>query len=165
MSEKRVSLSFDDAFDIISEKIKNGGEVSFSPKGISMLPILKPSCDTVTISAACEKPKKGDVVFYRRKDGSFVLHRIIREAGGSFVMCGDNQFRLEKGVDEKQIIGILKRLEHNNKELDFNSLFYKLYVRHLSFRRMCLCLKYFFARCFRAVKRRIGHLGKGRISH
>ncbi len=160
MSEKRIELCLDDVFSVIDEKIKNGGDVTFSPKGISMLPLLKPGADSVTLTLPRKRPKQGDIVFYRRENGQFVLHRIVGENSCGFILCGDNQFRLEKNITEKHIIAVLKKATHNKKEIDFNSSSYKLYVKMLVFRRMYLRLKYIAVRSINGVLRRIKKLFK-----
>lgn len=158
MSEKRIELTFDDAFSVIDEKIKSGGEVTFSPKGISMLPLIKPFCDSVTIKAPLSKLKKGDIVFFRRDDGKFVLHRIIKVTKTGYTICGDNQGFPEKNVKDRHIIGIVVGATSNKKEIDFNSPLYKLYVWHLVFRRFFIRRKSLVYE--KAVLRRIKKLFK-----
>ena len=46
-------------------------------KGNSMVPFLREG-DTVYLNSLTNEPKRGDVVLFRRADGSFVLHRIAK---------------------------------------------------------------------------------------
>lgn len=91
--------------DYKSELIKNG-VISFVPRGNSMWPIIKNRGQSVVIKLKENRLNVYDVAFYLRKDGSFVLHRVLKKVDGGYVMCGDSQLTLEK-VDEEQVFGVL----------------------------------------------------------
>lgn len=135
MSDK-VKLFLEDAFFIIDEKLKNGGEVTFSPKGVSMLPLIRPGFDSVVLKKAEGALKKGDIAFYRRDDGKFVLHRVVGVEDGTYRMCGDNQGFEEKNVEDRLIIAIVKDVLRDGKAVDFESLLYRLYLKTLIFKRL-----------------------------
>lgn len=64
-------------------------------EGNSMRPFLKKG-DTVYLSPLDHTPKRGDVVLYTRRDGSYVLHRVAKkEKSGVYLMLGDSQATLE----------------------------------------------------------------------
>lgn len=134
MSDK-VKLLLEDAFFIIDEKLKNGGEVTFSPKGVSMLPLIRPGLDSVVLKKAEGPLKKGDIVFYRRDNGKFVLHRVVGEVDGGYRMCGDNQGFVEKKVEDRNVIAIVKAVLRDGRAVDFDSLLYKFYLKTLVFKR------------------------------
>lgn len=153
MLSRTIRVSLEDVRDIMLEKLNAGGEIVYSPKGVSMLPCIKEARDSVILKK-CERPyKKWDMVFYRRLDGAFVLHRIINiQENGKFTICGDNQYSLEKDVDESIIIAIVCSLKRNGKEVDFNSFSYKLYCNLLFLRRFYL--RFMNSRFFkRSIKR------------
>ncbi len=135
MSDK-VKLFLEDAFFIIDEKIKNGGEVTFSPKGVSMLPLIRPELDSVVLKKADGSLKKGDIAFYRRDNGKFVLHRVIGAKNGIYQMCGDNQGFVEKEVEDRLIIAVVKEVIRNGRTVDFKSPLYKFYLNTLIFKRL-----------------------------
>ncbi len=96
-SSKEAQLS--DLIDIIIEKLEMGGTVTFTPHGESMLPMLRDGEDVVVLSKPKGRLHLFDIPLYRRKDGSFVLHRVIDfQRDGSYVLCGDNQFYKERGI-------------------------------------------------------------------
>jgi hypothetical protein len=64
---------------IITEKISSGGEVSIPITGKSMYPTLKQGRDYAVLKKAPEHLEKGDIPFYRRENGCFVLHRVVGE--------------------------------------------------------------------------------------
>lgn len=112
MNEKKVQFS--DIVPLIEEKLNQGQTVTFSPSGVSMLPMLKAGRDTVHLIAAQGEIKKYDVVFFKREDGSFVLHRVIK-VGETYDIVGDNQLYAEIGIKKEQIIGVVASYERNGK--------------------------------------------------
>ena len=149
MSERKIKL--DDAMPLIREKLASGGEVTFSPRGTSMLPLLREGRDTVTLSPAPKKLKKYDIPFYQRENGQYVLHRVVK-TGESYTCIGDNQFVSEKGVKQEQIIAICTAFTKDGRRYSVNSARWKLYARlwHYSRfpRRMLAALKRRAARSF-----------------
>ena len=59
------------------EQFQSGRSVRFSPRGISMLPMLRQEIDSVVLSAIPDRLEKYDLPLYRRDDGKYVLHRIL----------------------------------------------------------------------------------------
>ena len=49
-----------------------------STVGTSMLPLIKEGVNTVKITKINAKLKRGDVLLFKRDDGSYVLHRLVR---------------------------------------------------------------------------------------
>ncbi len=152
MSDK-VKLSLEDAFFIIDEKIKNGGEVIFSPKGVSMMPLIRPGFDSVVLKEVDGPLKKGDIAFYRRDNGKFVLHRVVGVEDGFYRMCGDNQGFVEKKVEDRHIIAIVKTVLRDGRAVNFENFWYKIYLKTLMFKRL---EKRFFSTVYiKAALRRI----------
>ena len=121
-------FSYADVIDVICEILDSGGEVKIDPRGTSMLPLIVQGRD----SAVLKKPdriKKHDIVFYRRDNGQFVLHRIMKKSSdGHFVLLGDSQTELELGVREDQIIARVCRIIRKGRAFDVRSFRYRLYV-------------------------------------
>lgn len=127
MEKKTVRL--EELLPVIEETLRAGGTVKLPITGTSMLPLLVAGRDTVTLSSVTEKPKKFDVPFYRRRDGAFVLHRIVACAeDNTYTLCGDNQWVLEKGVRDGQMIGLVSEITRNGKTFSVESKKYKHYV-------------------------------------
>lgn len=124
--KKKISL--DEIYPIIKEKIENGGTVQLPITGTSMLPLLVWGRDTVEL-IKCENPQKYDIIFYRRDDGHFVLHRIVGKDEKGLVLCGDNQVKKEYGITEKHIIAVVKSFTRKGKTFSVNKFSYKLYVK------------------------------------
>ncbi len=128
MEKKKVSLS--ELLPVIEETLASGGTVKLPITGTSMLPLLRAGHDTVTLSPVTEKLQKFDIPFYRRRDGAFVLHRIVDcAADNTYTLCGDNQWVLEKGICDTQIIGVVTEITRNGRTFSVESKKYKRYVR------------------------------------
>lgn len=126
--KKRVALS--ELYKVMQEALDNGCEVNFNPRGTSMLPMLHMDGDRVIIKKADGFLKKYDLPLYRRDNGAFVLHRIVKvHPGGIYDMCGDNQTIIEKNVRHEQIIGVVTGFYRKNKFISCSALSYKLYSR------------------------------------
>ena len=109
--------------DILLKK----GYLVTMPSGSSMLPLIRPDRDTVVIKRRI--PKKYDVVLYKRDNGKYILHRVLKIKDKEYVMCGDNQWKKEFGITEQQILGVMDGFYSDNKYFEISSYRYKLYVR------------------------------------
>ena len=132
---------------LIREVLASGGEFRLYPHGTSMQPLLRQGLDSVALRTLDRPPRKYDILFYRRKDGSYILHRVKAVATDGFVLWGDNQKVPEYGVTEDMIIGYAARIFRGDKELDYRSLGYRLYLwlwQFKAIRRMLLPIAYHF---------------------
>ena len=114
----------------ISEMLANGGDFSLLPNGTSMLPLIRPGEDLVTIVAPKEL-KKDDIVLFVRKTGQFVLHRIVSMKNGLCNMIGDNQKTIEFKIPVEDIVAKVKYIHRNGEVIDFESKDYKKYVKKI----------------------------------
>ena len=125
-------VNLDEVMQIIAEKLDAGGSVTFNPRGTSMLPMLRDGDDTVVLSNPKGRLHLFDLPLYRRKDGSYVLHRVVNFGGaGSYTMCGDNQFEVEKGITDEDIVGVVTAFYRKGKPYKVNSLKYRAYLEFM----------------------------------
>lgn len=95
--------------------------------GTSMAPFLHPG-DTVYLSPPDRSFSPGDVVLYRRADGSYILHRIIRvEHNGIVQITGDNQTPLEPVQAETQIVAKVTTAKRKGRLITTQSLTWQFY--------------------------------------
>ena len=123
-----------DLVPLFQERLSAGQTVRFSPRGISMLPMLRQGIDDVVLSPIPEKLKKYDLPLYQRDDGHFVLHRIVR-VGETYTCIGDNQFELEHGLRHDQMIALVTAFYRNGKYHSVNELTYRIYCRFWHYSR------------------------------
>lgn len=149
-----------DLLPFIAEAFEQNKTFTIPITGTSMLPLLVQGRDRVTLARPRldESGKAvlslGDLPLYRRKDGAFVLHRVVGiSPDGTYTMCGDNQFILEEGIEPSQIIGVTVSLFCDGKELSAEASEYKKYVD-----KMCKNVKYRYPR--RRLRYEIGKILK-----
>ena len=115
--------------ELIREVLAGGGEFRLYPHGSSMLPLLRQGRDSVALRLLDRAVKPQDILFYQRQDGSYVLHRVKACTPDGMTLWGDNQFELEYGVTQEQIIGYVARIFREERELDQNCFAYRFYLR------------------------------------
>lgn len=113
---------------LIREYLAAGKTVKFSPRGISMLPMLRQGIDSVVLSPRPEKLKKYDLPLYQRDDGHYILHRIVK-AGERYTCIGDNQFDFEPGLRHDQMIAIVSGFYRGDQFHSVNEFGYRCYCR------------------------------------
>ena len=115
-------LNMETLLPFIEEAFNRGLDFQIPVTGTSMNPLLYQNRDFVKIVKPSLPLTLGDIPLYRRDDGAFVLHRVVgTKENGEYIMCGDNQFILEYGITDKNIIGIAKTLIIDGKEIDVDS--------------------------------------------
>lgn len=119
---------------MIRDSLANGTGVWFSPKGVSMLPMLRQGVDSVLLSPLSSKLKKFDLPLYQRDNGQYVLHRIVK-VGETYTCIGDNQFDLEPGVRHDQMIGVVTMFTRGDRKISVASLTYRMYCRFWHYSR------------------------------
>ena len=153
MESEEKSVGFGDLYDFICETLKTNGTVTFTANGTSMLPWIRNGQDRVTLCSLPDNLRPGDVVFYRRKNGDFVLHRLISRNNGAFAFCDDNQFRIERGIKKSDMIGVLSGLERGGSIYDLSSGKYAVYRAFLPCRRLFLRVRYGCGRLYKKLFR------------
>ena len=130
----------------IERSIKELGYAVVPITGTSMLPLLKEGRDLVELeSCSQERLKKGDVVLYKKNDGTLVLHRIIKtENREFFTVLGDHQFNNDEWVNKNQIIavacGFFIKGRYVNEKTRWYRLYKKIWLCNLNVRRIILAV-------------------------
>ena len=130
----------------IERSIKELGYAVAPIAGTSMMPLLKEGRDRVELEPCSqERLKKGDVVLYKKNEGTLVLHRIIKtENGEFFTVLGDHQFNNDERVNNNQIIAVacgffIKGLYVTEKTRWYR-MYKKIWLCNLNFRRIILAV-------------------------
>ena len=151
MDKDIQSVSIGDMMPVIIERLESGQSVRFSPRGTSMLPMLRQGKDSVVLSPIYSRLKKYDLPLYIRDNGKVILHRIIK-ADETYTCLGDNQFIPEIGIRQDQLIGVVTEFYKGDKRHLVTERGYKLYCRlWLS----SLGIRHFIHRGIGWLKRRI----------
>ena len=123
-------LNLEELYPIIEEVISSGGEFRLYPRGISMLPLLRQGSDSVVL-VSLDTVAKNDMILYRRNDGQFVLHRVIKIEGDEYVMCGDNQTFLEYGIKRENLLAKVNAIYRDEDRIPLDNEEYLKYVKAL----------------------------------
>lgn len=73
------------------ELTESGLEVPLTVSGNSMSPFLIHERDSVVIQKIQSPPQKGDILLFIRRDGRYILHRLVRIEGERYFFLGDAQ--------------------------------------------------------------------------
>ena len=88
------------------ELLARDGMVITHVVGNSMEPLLHDRQSIVVVESTDRvQPKKNDVVLYR-KDGTYILHRILTENSNCFIIRGDNG-KIVDHIKREEILGVM----------------------------------------------------------
>ena len=125
---------------VVRSILEEGKEVPLVVTGNSMMPFLIDRRDQVLIKRIERPLKKGDIAFFQRENGQYIMHRIHfmrkddRTGENQFYFIGDGQKNIEGPIKETQIFGVITGVLRKGKYLDehtftwrFRPLIIKIY--------------------------------------
>ena len=130
MTEKDNSTCFEDI-------LRTQGKLVYINTGTSMMPLLRQHRDLLIIAPPpTDRLRLWDVPLYKRDNGQYIMHRVLWVRKDDYIMCGDNQFWLERGIADRHIVGVLEAVNRNGKVMairkgtEYGSvpLLYRIYV-------------------------------------
>ena len=123
---KTQVVPIEEVAEMIELQLEQGGRANLVVTGVSMLPMLRNRKDAVLLVPPQEL-NVGDVIFYRRSNGKYILHRIIALQGKDYFCCGDNQAEREF-VSRRQVIAVVDEFIRKGKRYTRDALGYRIYV-------------------------------------
>ena len=109
---------------VVRSILEEGKEVPLVVTGNSMMPFLIGRRDQVLIKRIERPLKKGDIAFFQRENGQYIMHRIHfmrkddRTGENQFYFIGDGQKNIEGPIKETQIFGVITGVLRKGKYLD-----------------------------------------------
>lgn len=141
-------------YSTIEGEIQKHGKGVFTNVGDSMMPLLRQRRDIIHISKVTGRLKKYDVPLYKRDNGQYVLHRILKVRDNDYLICGDNRTGIESGITDRHIIGVMTGVSRDGKFWSVDDKKYRLYVLlwggRRSYRILFLRIKGIVRKIFRA---------------
>ena len=123
-----IKLDMSDIYEIIDIAFKNNQSIILKVRGMSMFPLLKDNRDSFKLEKITSKPKRKDIVLYKRDNGQYVLHRIIKKKDNLYTIVGDNQHVKEYPIRLDQILGVVSEVIRKDKVINLKtSKKYKIY--------------------------------------
>lgn len=137
------------------ETLLRFGVLIYGNKGDSMFPLIKEGRDKmIIVPKGNGRLKKYEVPLYRRDNGKYVLHRVMKVRSEDYLICGDNRSSLEGGITDSHIIGVMSGVIRKGKTIEVTDWRYRLYVAlwcwkiPFLFRRVVLKIYHVFCRLF-----------------
>lgn len=152
----------DDFIAIMQEVFSRGKDITFTPSGTSMLPMLDGRDDTVTLSPVSGRLRRYDVAFYRRPEsGQPVLHRMVGfDKDGGYIFSGDGQYTYEYGITDDNVLAVMTAFTHHGKERRIDSLSYRIYIHFMMCKKR---LRIFATRVYHTIFKRMQGVQHGSV--
>ncbi|MEE1031469.1 MAG: S24/S26 family peptidase [Ruminococcus sp.] len=150
MQEKIKTRTVDTTtyMDVLKELVNEGREVPLLIAGNSMSPFLIDKRDTILISPIKEPLRVGDMAFFQRASGQYVMHRIQyirknKETGTEeYYFLGDAQYLTEGPIPREQIFGLITKVCRKDKWIEPGNFwwefFRRIWLKIVPFRRVIL---------------------------
>jgi hypothetical protein len=108
---------------------EEGRDVSLLISGSSMAPFLVHHRDYILFGKPNRELKKGDMVFFQRLNGYYVMHRILRVRPEGYYIVGDAQTDIEGPIRREQIFGLIKKVQRKGKWIDGHDFWWKFFEK------------------------------------
>lgn len=118
---------------VVRSILEEGKEVPLVVTGNSMMPFLIDRRDQVLIKRIERPLKKGDIAFFQRENGQYIMHRIHfmrkddRTGENQFYFIGDGQKNIEGPIKETQIFGVINGVLRKGKYLDEHTFTWRFF--------------------------------------
>ena len=118
---------------VVRSILEEGKEVPLVVTGNSMMPFLIDRRDQVLIKRIERPLKKGDIAFFQRENGQYIMHRIHfmrkddRTGENQFYFIGDGQKNIEGPIKEIQIFGVITGVLRKGKYLDEHTFTWRFF--------------------------------------
>ena len=113
--------------DALRELTQEGLEASMLVSGSSMNPFLIHYRDYIFFSKPDRPLRRGDMVFYQRESGQYVMHRILRVKPEGLYIVGDAQSEIEGPVKPEQVFARITRVERKGKMIGPDDFWWKFF--------------------------------------
>ena len=127
----------------IGRLIKDGMQVTMTPKGVSMLPFIRGGRDSVLLGKP-EDIRTEDIVLVELPGPRYVLHRIEMIEGKVLTLMGDGNIAWREVCEVKDVIALALKIFRNGEEIDCRSASEKrkarIWRRLLPLRRYLLAI-------------------------
>ena len=113
---------------VLRSLTEQGHSVSVLVAGGSMSPFLAGGRDTVFFSKPGSPLRRGDIVFYMRPSGQYVMHRIRKvHRDGRLDIIGDAQTETETGVSPEQVFARADAVCRKGRQLSPGDFLWELF--------------------------------------
>lgn len=102
---------------LVAGVLLQGGCFRLWPRGVSMLPLLREGRDSVLLRR-CDKVRNGDIVLAKNEKGVYILHRVVRQKNGLFILRGDSHAANDtESVRREDLLATVVRIFRGDRPL------------------------------------------------
>ena len=120
-----VNVDTNEYISNIKQLVDDGHDVVITVVGYSMTPFLRNQRDRVLLKKPSWSLNVGDIVFYQRKTGQYVLHRIYKNNPDGYYMMGDHLYDLEGPIESNAIFAVVTEIERNGRWISAETFSWK----------------------------------------
>lgn len=124
---KKVAIPMEELMPLLQMQMETSGSASLTVSGVSMIPMLYHRRDSVLLEPVKAPMKRGDLILYRRHNGAYVLHRILKAKTDHLICCGDNQCCREQVLAE-QVLAVVTAFTRKGRHYTVQGRGYRCYV-------------------------------------
>ena len=100
-----------------AQELQAGRSIVAQTVGDSMQPLLGEGRTAVVVQPLAGPLKRGDLPLYRRPDGQYVLHRIVRVKDGVYYTRGDNRYNEPERVEPDWVLGVVTQVVRGGRTI------------------------------------------------
>lgn len=138
------TLDSDAYLNTLRNLVNQGQEVRLTISGSSMAPFLIHGRDSILFSKPQTPLRRGDMVFYQRENGQFVMHRILHVKPEGLYLIGDAQTQIEGPLNPTCVFARITQVNRKGKWIkpgDFWWWFFQtVWLRVIPLRRIIMGL-------------------------
>lgn len=111
-----------------TELLQKGAVLPLTVSGSSMIPFLAPGRDSVQLKAPEGALRRGDIAFYRRPGGRYILHRVYKAEGGKLWFVGDAQDEIEGPLSADCVLAVAVSAKRKGKNIEKGSFWWDFFA-------------------------------------
>lgn len=112
---------------VLRELAGEGRVVSMLIAGSSMSPFLCHNRDYIYFTKPDRELRRGDMVFYQRDTGQYVMHRIYKRKKDGYYMVGDAQTQIEGPLRRDQIFARIIKVKRKGRIIEPGNFWWEFF--------------------------------------
>ena len=112
---------------VLRELAEEGRVVSMLIAGSSMSPFLCHNRDYIYFTKPDRELRRGDMVFYQRDTGQYVMQRIYKRKKDDYYMVGDAQTRIEGPLRGDQIFARIIKVKRKGRIIEPGNFWWEFF--------------------------------------
>lgn len=95
---------------VLMDLVAQGQSVTLTITGSSMTPFLVHGRDQIRFQKPDRPLRRGDMAFFQRRNGDYIMHRVCRVSPGGYYFVGDGQQAVEGPIAPDQVFGLITQV-------------------------------------------------------